>query len=208
MQRSIKMFQQKTVNQTVYLNPGSEMRKKRNVLSFFSKLRPPCDSQPSLIHFNSVPLFRLEKTPEKYAHLLKKKDVMHIGPLVSYFIRNSGHAVYLGGDAVRNFYLHGRRKYKALNMLAILTSDDIDKYTFIMNNIISSNDGAFSLGFKYMVRKNRAAGCFKEVAVARYIIEPSLDGLDKLLYLFRPAPIELDLTTRDRCSQAFGGEPE
>ena len=93
-------------------------------------------------------------------------------------------------------------------MLAILTSDDIDKYTFIMNNIISSNDGAFSLGFKYMVRKNRAAGCFKEIALARYIIEPSLDGLDKLLYFFRPAPIELDLTTRDRCSQTFDGEPE
>jgi hypothetical protein len=75
-----------------------------------------------------------------------------------------------------------------------------------MNNIISANDGAFSLGLKYQVKKNRCEGCFKEIALARYIIEPRLEGPEKLLYPFRPASIELDLTTQQRFSDAFGLE--
>ncbi len=164
------------------------------------------DSQPALIQFSSTPLFRLEKCPEKYAHLLKKKDRQNIGPIVNYFISNSGHIAYLGGDVVSNLYLHGRRKYKTVNILVILTGSDVDKYSSIMNNIISSNDGDFSLGFKYHVRKNRGEGCFKEIANGGYIIEPRLEGPEKLLYPFRPASIELDLTTQDRFSQVFGVE--
>lgn len=162
---------------------------------------------PSLIHFSSTPLFRLERAAEKYAHLLKKKDVEHIGPLVNYFISHSDHVVYLAGDAVKNLYLHGiKKKYKTLNILAILTGSDADKYSWIMNNIISSNDGAFSMGMKYTVKKNRQEGCFKEIALARYIIEPRLEGFEKLLYPLRSSTIELDLTTQHRFSSAFGVE--
>ncbi len=162
---------------------------------------------PSLIHFSSTPLFRLERAVEKYAHLLKKKDVEFVAPLVNYFICNSDHVVYLAGDAVRNLYLHGKKKkYKILNILAILTGPDVEKYSWIMNNIISSNDGAFSMGLKYTVGKNRKEGCFKEIALARYIIEPRLEGIEKLFYLLRSSTIELDLTTQQRFSQAFGVE--
>jgi hypothetical protein len=181
------------------------MTKKTSISAFLSK-DPLDDDQPSLIHFSTTPLFRLEKNPEKYAHLLKKKDVEHIAPIVNYFIRGSGHIVYLGGDAVRNLYLHGRKKYRSLTMLAILTGEEVERYTDVMNNIISSNDGAFSLGMKYRVRKNRCDGCFKEIARARYVIEPRLEGPEKLLYPFRSSAIELDLTTRQRFSHAFGVE--
>ncbi len=75
-----------------------------------------------------------------------------------------------------------------------------------MNNIISSNDGAFSMGFKYWVRKNRAEGCFRDIALGRYIIEPRLEGLQKLLFPIRPATIELDLTTHSKFVEAFGSE--
>jgi len=87
-----------------------------------------------------------------------------------------------------------------------MTAADIEKYSCIMNNIISANDGAFSLGLKYQVKKNRCEGCFKEIALARYVIEPRLEGPEKLFYLFRPSSIELDLTTQQRFSDAFGLE--
>jgi hypothetical protein len=182
------------------------MPEKRTISAFFSKDSLD-DNHPSLIHFSSTPLFRLEKSPETYAHLLKNKDLIHIGPIVNYFIGNSGHVVFLGGEAVKNLYLQGRRRYKALNILAILAGyDDVDRYSSIMNNIISSNDGAFSMGLKYRVKKNRSDGCFKDIAQARYIIEPRLEGPEKLLYPFRPATIELDLTTQHRFSHVFGVE--
>ena len=196
---------QPTEDLTEYPKPASEKPGKKGMAAFFSRA-PLGDSQPALIQFSSTPLFRLEKCPEKYAHLLKKKDLQNVGPIVNYFINNSGHIAYLGGDVVNNLYLHGRRKYKTLNILVILTSSDVDKYSSIMNNIISSNDGDFSLGFKYHVRKNRGEGCFKEIAHGRYIIEPRLEGPEKLLYPFRPAAIELDLTTQNRFSQVFGVE--
>jgi hypothetical protein len=144
-------------------------QEKKSITAFFSK-DPLPEDHPALIHFSSMPLFMLDRCPEKYAHLLKKKDLENISPLVKYFINNSGHVAYLGGDVVRNLYLHGRRKYKSLNMLIILTSSDVYKYSSIMNNIISSNDGAFSLGFKYLVRKNRCEGCFRDIAQDRYVI--------------------------------------
>jgi hypothetical protein len=163
------------------------------------------DTHPSLIHFSSTPLFRLEKEPQKYVHLLKKKDSEHVSPIVNYFIRNSGHVAYLAGDAVRNLYLHGRKRYKVLNILVILSCDaEADKYCGILNNIISSNDGAFSMKLKYRVRKNRCGGCFPEIAEARYVIEPRLEGLEKLLYPLRASGIELDITTQKRFSEAFG----
>lgn len=199
------MFRHKAEDLTGHLKQASEPTERKTRSAFLSQA-PPDDDQPSLIHFSSTPLFRLEKCPGKYAHLLKKKDLMHIGPIVNYLIGNSGHVVYLGGDAVKNLYLHGKRKYKTLNILAILTSHDVDRYSDIMNNIISSNDGAFSMGWKYRVRKNRHDGCFKEIAHARYIIEPRLEGPEKLLYPFRPATIELDLATQHKFFHAFGVE--
>ncbi len=183
--------------------PGPDLSAKIGLSAFFCPA-PKNSDHPSLIHFSSTPLFRLETAPEKYAHLLKKKDVEHIGPLINYFIRNSGHAVYLGGEAVKNIYFHGRKKYKALTLLAVVTGEDVDKYAGIMNNIISSNDGAFSMGMKYRVRKNRGEGCFKDIALARYIIEPRLEGPEKLLYPLRSSTIELDITSQLRFSHAFG----
>jgi hypothetical protein len=175
---------------------------------FFQTQRALKSDQPSLIHFSSMPLFRLEKDHETFAHILKKKDVENVGPVVNYFIRQPGHSAYLGGDAVRNLYLLGKRKkYKVLNMLAILTASEVDTCEAVMNNIISSNDGAFSLGFKFTVRKNRCDGCFRDVALARYVIEPRLEGPEKLLYPFRSSPIEVDLTTHQRFIQVFGVEP-
>jgi len=199
------MLQRTTEDLTGYPKQASGKLGKKGLATFFPRT-PHGDSQPALIQFSSTPLFRLEKCSEKYAHLLKKKDLQNIGPIVNYFISNSGHIAYLGGDVVNNLYLHGRRKYKTLNILVILTDSDIDKYSSILNNIISSNDGDFSLGFKYHVRKNRGEGCFKEIAHCRYIIEPRLEGPEKILYPFRPAPTELDLTTQDRFSQVFGVE--
>jgi hypothetical protein len=196
---------QPTEDLTKHPKPASEKLGKKSMTAFFSRA-PLGDNQPALIQFSSAPLFRLEKCPEKYAHLLKKKDLQNIGPIVNYFINNSGHIAYLGGDVVKNLYLHGRRKYKKLSILVILTNPDVDKYSGIMNNIISSNDGDFSLGFKYHVRKNRGEGCFREIACGRYIIEPRLEGPEKLLYPFRPAAIELDLTTQSRFSETFGVE--
>ncbi len=174
---------------------------------FRHKTKDPLNDDPLLIHFGSTLLFRLEGNPERYKHLLKKKDVEHIGPIVDYLIDDSGHAAYLGGDAVRNLYLHGRKKYKSLNILAVVPDhDDVDRYASIMDNIISANDGAFSMRLKYRVRKNRQDGCFKDIAQARYVIEPRLEGPEKLLYPFRSSTIELDLTTRKRFSGAFGAE--
>ena len=72
-----------------------------------------------------------------------------------------------------------------------------------MNNIIASNEGAFSMGGKYRVKRNWFAGCFKDIAIARYLIEPRLVGPEKLLYPFRPSSIELDLTTEYKFSQAY-----
>lgn len=192
------MYQNTTKDLTNY-----PQQDKKGISAFFSA-NPLPEDHPALIHFSSMPLFRLDKCPEKYAHLLKKKDLEHIGPLVKYFINNSGHVAYLGGDVVRNLYLHGRRKYKSLNILIILTSSDVYKYSSIMNNIISSNDGAFSLGFKYRVRKNRSEGCFRDIAHDRYVIEPRLEGPEMLLFPFRPASIELDLTSQSRFSKFFG----
>jgi len=188
-----------------YPTPVSKAPQKKGISAFLSH-GPLHVDHPSLIHFSSTPLFRLESSPDKYAHLLKNKDAVQIGPIVNYFIGNSGHVAYLGGDVVKNLYLRGRKRYKTINILAILTSADIDKYSCIMNNIISANDGAFSLGLKYQVKKNRCEGCFKEIALARYIIEPRLEGPEKLLYPFRPSSIELDLTTQQRFSDAFGLE--
>jgi hypothetical protein len=188
-----------------YSTPVSKAHQKKGISAFLSR-GPLHVDHPSLIHFSSTPLFRLESSPDKYAHLLKNKDAVQIGPIVNYFIGNSGHIAYLGGDVVKNLYLRGRKQYKIINILAILTSADIDKYSCIMNNIISANDGAFSLGLKYQVKKNRCEGCFKEIALARYIIEPRLEGPEKLLYPFRPSSIELDLTTQQRFSDAFGLE--
>ncbi len=199
------MSQYKTEDVTKLPKPAPEPLRKKRLSAFFSHGRLDVN-HPSLIHFSTTPLFRLEKSAEKYAHLLKKKDVEHIGPIVNYFISHSGHVVYLGGDAVKNLYHHGRKKYKSLTMLAILTGDDVDKYASTMNNIISSNDGAFSMGLKYRVGKNRGGGCFKDIALARYVIEPRLEGPEKLLYPLRSSAIELDLTTRQMFSHAFGIE--
>jgi hypothetical protein len=196
------MVRHKTDDLTGNPKPASELPEKKKRLLLFSQ-DPPDVNHPSLIHFSSTPLFRLEQYPEKYVHLLKKKDHQHIGPIVNYFIGKSGHVVYLGGDAVMNLYLRGRKKYRSLNILAILTGSDLDNYTSILNNIISSNDGVFSMGQKYTVRKNRNSGCFKDIALARYVIEPRLEGPEKLLYPFRSSPIELDLTTEQRFTQAF-----
>ncbi len=181
------------------------MTEEKNISPFFSQTLPG-DDRPSLIRFSTAPLFRLEKDPGKYAHLLKKKDVEHIAPIVNYFIGNPDHAVFLGGDAVRNLYLRGRKKYRTLNMLVILAGEDADRYCCIMNNIISSNDGAFSMALKYRVRKNRQDGCFKDVAHGRYVIEPRLEGPEKLLYPFRSSAIELDLVTRHRFFHVYGVE--
>lgn len=186
--------------------PGGDRVKAKRTSAFFSKHHPLKNDQPSLIHFSSMPLFRLEKDHQTFAHIVKKKDVVNIGPIVNYFIRQSGRSAYLGGEAVSNLYLHGKKKYKVLNILAILTAQEVDSYAAVMNNIISSNDGAFSLGFKFRVRKNRCEGCFREVALARYVIEPRLEGPEKLLYPFRPSAVELDLTTQQQFAQAFGVE--
>ena len=199
------MGEDTTKEMSGYSTPVSKAPQKKGISAFLSQ-GPLHVDHPSLIHFSSTPLFRLESSPDKYAHLLKNKDAVQIGPIVNYFIGNSGHVAYLGGDVVKNLYLRGRRKYKTINILAILTSADIDKYSCIMNNIISANDGAFSLGLKYQVKKNRCEGCFKEIALARYVIEPRLEGPEKLFYPFRPASIELDLTTQQRFSDAFGLE--
>ncbi len=175
-------------------------------ISAFFPVTAADGNQPSLVCFSSNPLFRLESSPEKYAQLLKKKDAVNLAPIVRYFIRTSGHVAFLAGEAVRNFYLHGKKKYKKINILAILTGGDIDKYSAVMNNIISSSDGEFSLGFKYRVRKNRGEGCFRDIACARYVIEPRLEGLEKLFYPVRPATVELDLTSRERFCSIDGGE--
>lgn len=161
--------------------------------------------QPSLIHLNATLLFRLDRCPQPYAHLLKKKDLTHISPLVEYLIGSSGHVVCLGGDAVRNRHRRGKRKYKRINLLAIMNAEEAERYASVMNNIISSNDGAFSLGWKYRVRKNRGDGFFKDVACARYVIEPRLEGIEKLLYLFRPSSIELDIATEQECPSVLEG---
>ncbi len=182
---------------------GDLTGRSRHLSGFFSK--DPLDVNcPSLIHFSTTPLFKLDQNSETYAHLLKKKDVEHVGPIIRYLISRSGHVAYLGGDAIKNLYIRGKKKYKALTILAILASnDDVDRYSNVMNNIISSNDGAFSMGLKYRVKKNRCDGCFKDIAQARYVIEPRLEGPEKLLYPLRSSSIELDLTTQERFSHAF-----
>ncbi len=195
----------KTKETPAHSTPASAGTGKRGISVFLSKA-PLDDRRPALIHFTSTPLFRLESTPEKYSHLLKKKDLINIGPIVKYFISQSGHVAFLAGDAVRNLYLHGRRRYKTINILAILAPGELEKYTSIMNNIISSNDGAFSMGFKYRVRKNRSEGFLKDIACSRYIIEPRLEGPERLLFPFKPAAVELDLTSETGFSAAFGVE--
>jgi hypothetical protein len=62
------------------------------------------------------------------------------------------------------------------------------------------------MGLKYRVRKNRQDGCFKEIALARYLIEPRLESLEKLLYPLRSSTIDLNLTTQQKFSQTFGNE--
>ncbi len=161
-------------------------------------------NEPALICFGTTPLFRLDRSPEKYSHLLRKKDLMNVNPIVNYLINNSGHAAFLAGDAVRNLYFHGKKRYGTINILAVLTAPDIEKYLGILNNIISSNDGAFSMGFKYWVRKNRGESCFRDIANGRYIIDPRLEGVEKLLFPLRPASIELDFTSQKRFSEVFG----
>jgi hypothetical protein len=199
------VLQPKTENPPAYPKPASARPETKSISAFFPK-EPLDGHQPALIYFSSTPLFRLEQCSGKYAHLLKEKDLKNIGPIVDYFLNNSGHVAFLAGDVVRNLYLSGKRKYKTISILAILTSYDVDKYSSIMNNIISSNDGAFSMGFKYRVRKNRSESCFRDIAHERYIVEPRLEGPEKLLFLFRPAAIELDLTTQSRFSSVFGVE--
>ncbi len=188
------------------LDVPDRARPAKKGISAFLPESPSDGSQPSLVCFSSNPLFRLESSSEKYSHFLKKKDAVNLAPIVHYFIRTSGQVAFLAGDAVRNFYLYGKKRYKKINVLAILTGGDIDKYSAVMNNIISSSDGEFSLGFKYRVRKNRGEGSFRDIAYARYVIEPRLEGLEKLLYPLRPASVELDLTSRERFCSAFGGE--
>ena len=175
-------------------------------IAAFPSHGPVNADHPSLLHVKSFHLFRLEKCPETYSHLLKKKDTEYVVPLVNYFIGEAGRAVYVGGDAVKNLYVHGRKRYKWLNILAVLPGDDLDRCSCMMNNIISSNDGAFSMGFRYRVNKNRQEGCFKEVSQARYVIEPRLEGPEKLLYPFRASTIELDLISPLGFSRAFGVE--
>jgi len=200
------MFQHKTKDLTEDYKAGLDKPKSKSASIFAYKTRL-AHNHPSLIHFSSTPLFRLEKDPEKYVHLLKKKDSEHIGPIVNYLIRNSGQVAYLGGEAVNNLFLYGRKKYKNLNVLAILNSrEEVDKYAGIMNNIISSNDGAFSIQLRYRIRKNRCEGCFGKIAEARYIIEPRLEGFEKLLYPLRSSTIELDITTQQKFFDAYGIE--
>jgi hypothetical protein len=183
----------------------SVARSVKRIAVFLSR-EPVHAEHPSLLRLRSTHLFRLDKYPETYSHLLKKKDTEYIGPLVTYFIGETGRIVYLGGDAVMNLYVHGRKRYKSLNILAVMPGDDLDRCSCMMNNIISSNDGAFSIGFRYRVKKNRQEGCFKEVSQARYIIEPRLEGPEKLLYPFRASIIELDLISPLVFAHAFGVE--
>ncbi len=198
------LFGQKTKDLTEQAEPAppKSVHRTPSIFSYKSQLD---HSHPSLIHFSSTPLFRLENDPGKYLHLLKKKDSEFICPIVHYLIRNSGQTAYLGGDAVKNLYLHGRKKYKKLNILTILsTTEEVDKYAGIFNNIISANDGAFSMMMRYRVSKNRCEGCYKDLAQARYLIEPRLQGCEKLLYPLRASAIELDITTEKRFTEAFG----
>ncbi len=186
--------------------PVSEWRCRKRLSGFF--LRHPVNNghHPSLVQANSTLLFCLERDPEKYSHLLKKKDKDYVEPLIKYFIGQVGSRAYLGGDAVRNLYLLGKKRYRSLNILVVTSERDLDRCSCMMNNIISSNDGAFSMGFRYRVKKNRLDGCFKEISQARYVIEPRLEGPEKLLYPFRASTIELDLLSPHRFSQAFGIE--
>ncbi len=183
------------------MNNLAEVRK--TVVSFFSRF-PSNPHLPELTYSSPMPLFRLEKLHEKHSHLLKKKDLINVGPIINYFMHNSGQVAYMAGDAVNNFYIHGKRRYNRINILVVLTTSDMEKYSGILNNIISSNDGAFSMGRRYWVRKNRGEGCFRDIAQARYIIEPRLEGVEKLLFLFRATAIELDLITQNRFSAVFG----
>ena len=123
----------------------SEVRSLKRIAAFLSH-GPVNADHPSLLHLRSTHLFRLDKRPETYAHLLKKKDAEYVGPLVNYFIGETGRVVYLGGDAVKNLYLHGRKRYTSLNMLAVMPGDDLDRCSSMMNNIIFANSGAFSMG--------------------------------------------------------------
>ena len=205
-QGNIVMAFQRTENMTGCPGPVSESRCRKRLSGFFSHDPANNGHHPALVHINSSLLFCLEKDPEKYSHLLKKKDKDYVGPLINYLIGKSGNVVYLGGDAVRNLYLQGKKRYRSLNILAVISEDDLDRCSCMMNNIISSNDGAFSMGFRYRVNKNRQDGCFKGISQARYIIEPRLEGPEKLLYPFRASTIELDLISPLRFSNAFGIE--
>ena len=116
------MSQSKTNNPPAYPKPASVGPEMKSISAFFP--RDPLDgNQPVLIFFSTTPLFRIEKCPEKYAHLLKKKDLINIGPIVNYLINNSGHVAFLAGDVVKNLYLSGKRKYKTINILAIVTGN-------------------------------------------------------------------------------------
>lgn len=52
-------------------------------------------------------------------------------------------------------------------------------------------------------RRNSSQGCFKDIAQARHVIEPRLEGFEKLLYPLRAAAIELDIITKKRFFEAF-----
>jgi hypothetical protein len=201
-------MQSKIDNPSADPKPATVRKTKKSISLFFLKGSKEVN-KPELMFLSQTPLFRLGKSPDEYSHLLKRKDLINIGPILSYFTNNSRQTAFLAGDVVKNLHSYGRRKYRVINILTILAGpDDIEKYSGIMNNIISSNDGAFSLGFKYWVKKNRADGCFRDIALGRYIIEPRLEGVEKLFFLFRPAAIEVDLTTRSRFSAAFGVDME
>lgn len=86
---------------------------------------------------------------------------------------------------------NGGKNYQSLNNLALLSALEADSFAAVMNNIILSNDGAFSLGINYTVRKSRPESCFQEITLSRYIIEPRLEGIEKLLP-FRPSAMQID----------------
>src|SRR5512135_2968812 len=88
-------------------DPASARPEMKGISAFLPE-RPVDGNQPALIYFSSTPLFRLESSPEKYAHFLRRKDLVNLDPIIRYFIRTSGHVAFLAGDIVRNLYLYGK----------------------------------------------------------------------------------------------------
>lgn len=196
------MLRHKIENRSPNSGTASSTGPRKSVFSFLWS--GSADHHKPELTYSNPPLFRVEKCAENYSHLLKKKDVINVGPIINYFVKNSEQAAFLAGDVVNNHYMYGKRKYSRITILVILTTLDMEKYSGILNNIISSNDGAFSMGFKYWVRKNRGESCFKDDAQGRYIVEPRLEGIERLLFPLRPTAIELDLITKNRFYAAFG----